>query len=261
LWNVEFFYSLIKSIFQIKMYKLRLMFYFLCLLIISNVFAQKTPEIIKEKQSNASQLIVNGKPFVMLGGEPGNSATSDKFALVQNGSNVSILVDANEKSGVRLAADNLKNDLHKVAGSEVEIINKTVNVKSKLIIVGTFGSATIQDLIKKGKINRVELERKREKFLIQTVPTPFPGVDEALVIAGSDKRGTIYGIYQLSEQIGVSPWYYWADVPIRKSQNIYVKRGVYTAGEPAVEYRGIFLNDEAPSLTNWCNANFWRLQP
>src|SRR5690606_2334172 len=81
-------------------------------------------------------------------------------------------------------------------------------------------------------------------------------IDEALVIAGSDKRGTIYGIYELSRQIGVSPWYYWADVPARKSKNIYIKRGIYTAGEPAVEYRGIFINDEEPALGNWVRATF-----
>lgn len=74
-----------------------------------------------------------------------------------------------------------------------------------------------------------------------------------MVIIGSDRRGTIYGIYELSEQMGVSPWYWWADVPIRKQQNVYVKPGQYTDGEPAVTYRGIFLNDEAPCLTGWVN--------
>ena len=84
----------------------------------------------------------------------------------------------------------------------------------------------------------------------------MPDVDEALVIAGSDKRGTIYGIYELSEQIGVSPWYDWADVPVEKKTDLSIVRGNYTAGEPAVRYRGIFLNDEAPCLTGWVKHTY-----
>ena len=92
---------------------------------------------------------------------------------------------------------------------------------------------------------------KWESFLIQAVSKPLPGVASALVIAGSDKRGTIYGIYDLSEQIGVSPWYWWADVPVAHQDALFVKPGRFVEGEPAVKYRGIFLNDEAPSLSGW----------
>ncbi|HBX88136.1 MAG TPA: glycosyhydrolase, partial [Marinilabiliaceae bacterium] len=112
-------------------------------------------------------------------------------------------------------------------------------------------SRYIKELIKKGKINGEELKGKNEKYLMAVVDKPLSGVKEALVIAGSDKRGAIYGIYELSEQIGVSPWYDWADVPVVPNQNLSITRGTYTAGEPVVEYRGIFLNDEAPSLTSW----------
>jgi hypothetical protein len=81
-------------------------------------------------------------------------------------------------------------------------------------------------------------------------------VESALVIAGSDKRGTIYGIYDLSEQIGVSPWYWWADVPVAHKDAIFVRPGKYVQGEPAVKYRGIFLNDEAPSLSGWTKEKY-----
>lgn len=184
------------------------------------------------------------------------SPTSDDFTLVQNGSAVTIFVSANEKKGVKMAVENLKNDLYQVSGSRVDVQSQAQNIKSKLIIVGTLGSATIKDLIERGKFNRADLEGRHEKFLIQAIEKPFDGVEKAIVIAGSDMRGTIYGIYELSRQIGVSPWYYWADVPVRKSQNIYVKNGKYTAGEPAVRYRGIFLNDEAPALSGWSKATF-----
>ena len=86
------------------------------------------------------------------------------------------------------------------------------------------------------------------------------GVENALVIIGSDKRGTIYGIYDLSEQMGVSPWYWWGDVPVQKKTNVYVKAGKYQQGEPSVKYRGIFLNDEAPDLSNWVSEKFGKVQ-
>ena len=86
--------------------------------------------------------------------------------------------------------------------------------------------------------------------------SPCPVLTGALVIAGSDKRGTIYGIYDLSEQIGVSPWYWWADVPVAHKDALFVKPGKYVQGPPAVKYRGIFLNDEAPALTGWVSEKF-----
>lgn len=97
-----------------------------------------------------------------------------------------------------------------------------------------------QRIGKSEKIDASLLEGKNEKYLMTVVSAPLNGVDEALVIVGSDKRGTIYGIYELSEQIGVSPWYDWADVPVMFRQNLSMTRGSYTAGEPAVKYRGIF---------------------
>jgi hypothetical protein len=73
---------------------------------------------------------------------------------------------------------------------------------------------------------------------------------------GSDKRGTIYGIYELAQQLGVSPWYWWADVPVKHRASAYVLAGRYTSGEPKVKYRGIFINDEAPCLTTWVKNTY-----
>jgi hypothetical protein len=186
-----------------------------------------------------------------------NQPFENGFELVVNKSAVSIVIDKNEKQGVHIASKNLQTDFQAVTGNKVELKNQTSAHKGKMVLVGTLGSSSfLADLIKKRKIDKAELLGKREKFIIQIVVNPFPDVDEALVIAGSDMRGTIYGIYELSEQMGVSPWYYWADIPVRKSESLYVKRGKYTAGEPAVKYRGIFLNDEAPALTGWVNMTF-----
>src|SRR5207237_8232329 len=99
-----------------------------------------------------------------------------------------------------------------------------------------------------GKIDFKPISGKWESFLTQVVPQPLPGIDQALVIAGSDKRGTTYGIYDLSEQIGVSPWYWWADVPIQHRDTLFVTPGIHAQRPPRVKYRGILLNTKAPSL-------------
>ena len=111
-------------------------------------------------------------------------------------------------------------------------------------------------IAERGKLDAGAIRGRWEAFQIEVVEAPLPGVARALVIAGSDKRGTIYGIYELAEQIGVSPWYWWADVAPERRDALFVSRGRRVSGEPSVKYRGIFLNDEFPSLTNWVRAKF-----
>ncbi len=121
-----------------------------------------------------------------------------------------------------------------------------------VIIAGTIGHSTVIDkLIKSKDIDVSKVKGKWESFTSQVVKNPVPGCSKALVIAGSDPRGTIFGIYDVSEQIGVSPWYFWADTPPKKSKNLYVTSTKKVQGPPSVKYRGFFLNDEQPALTNW----------
>jgi len=181
----------------------------------------------------------------------------DVFVLTQKGLSVSIGLDSDDLPGVSHAVANLISDFEKVTEYQPVVIEDLSLAKGRMLLIGTVGSSRFIDpLIKQGKIDGQELKGKNEKYLIQTVSAPFPGVEEALVIAGSDRRGTIYGIYELSQQIGVSPWYYWADAPVKKQTDLYVKKGKYTDGEPAVRFRGIFLNDEAPALSGWANETF-----
>ena len=148
----------------------------------------------------------------------------------------------NEHSCVQRAAASLATDFEKVTGT------RPASSDNPKILIGTVGTNKQIDLwVKQGLLPN--LKGKTEKFIIKTI-------GEQLVIAGSDKRGTVYGIYELSRQIGVSPWYFWADVPIEKHADIYIKKGEYTDGEPAVRYRGLFLNDEAPCLTTWVKNTF-----
>lgn len=176
----------------------------------------------------------------------------DYFPIVANGQPIPVLVDGSDWKGVLRAVNTLKADFNRVTS-----VTPADQAAKRSIIIGTLGhSAYIDELVRQKKINKDELAGKNEKYIIQLISNPSAGIDSALVIAGSDKRGTIYGIYELSAQIGVSPWYYWADVPVEKHQNLFFKPGVYTDGEPAVKYRGIFLNDEYPALTRWTNHTF-----
>lgn len=177
------------------------------------------------------------------------TASPNAFTIVANGQSAKIHVDTADLKGVLRAAKDLGDDIRKVSSTAAEVIGSNIP-KSGSIIIGTIGNSRLIDkLIADKKINVADIKGKWESFLIQTV-------DGNLVVAGSDRRGTIYGIYDISEKIGVSPWYYWADVPVKKSNALYVKAGKYIQDPPKVQYRGIFINDESPSFTGWCRAKF-----
>jgi hypothetical protein len=126
-----------------------------------------------------------------------------------------------------------------------------------IIIAGTLGhSKIIDDLVSSGKLDADEIEDKWESFVSKVVENPIPGCPKAVVIAGSTPRGVIYGLYDISEQIGVSPWYWWADVPIRQNKNIWFLPDGKVQGPPSVKYRGFFLNDEQPGLSGWVSWNY-----
>ena len=178
------------------------------------------------------------------------------LAVAKGGQVLNIVYDAQEDEGVRIAIENLQNDIKAVTGVTPTLYTQLPTLNTPCIIVGSPKSQTIQQLMNAGKISKKYLQGKTEKYLLQVMDKPVNGVSQALVIAGSDKRGTIYGIYELSRQIGVSPWYWFADVPVTHHDNIYIKKGVYTDGEPKVAYRGIFINDEWPSFALWAIEHF-----
>ena len=153
----------------------------------------------------------------------------------------------NEPQAVQMAAASLVNDFQSVMGFR-PVLSPLSSNPSPLILIGTVGfNKQIDQWAKSGKL--ANLKGKREKFIITTI-------DNQMVIAGSDRRGTVFGIYELSRQMGVSPWYWWMDVPVQCQQYVGILPGTYTEGEPAVEFRGLFLNDEAPCLTTWVKNTF-----
>ena len=178
------------------------------------------------------------------------------FPLVATEKVATIWIDQNDFNGVLIATRNLQLDIERVTDNKSQVLHTTPAGK-EVVIIGTIGkSGLIDQLVQNKKIDVTDVIGKWETFLIQTVNNPFPDVDKALVIAGSNKRGTIFGIYELSKEIGVSPWYWWADVPPKKSDALYIKSGRYVQGEPPVKYRGIFINDEEPALGRWAVANY-----
>ena len=180
-----------------------------------------------------------------------------ELTLVANGRTAMLSVDDQDFPGVIRAAHDLQADIERVTGISPRFLAEKESAHGEVVLIGTIShSKAIDRLIGEHKLDVSSIEGKWESTLTQVVENPLPGVARALVIAGSDKRGTIFGIYDLSEQIGVSPWYWWADVPVVHADALYIAAGRFIQGEPAVKYRGIFLNDEAPALTGWVNATY-----
>lgn len=171
------------------------------------------------------------------------------FIIAENGKSAPIVVDENDWKGVHRAASDLADDVRKVTGT-ASTVHSYLPHKKGSIIVGTIGkNALIDKLIADGKLNVDSVKGKWESYVTDVV-------DGNLVIAGSDKRGTIYGIYDISNMIGVSPWYYWADVPVSPKEKLEYTNGRVVQPSPKVKYRGIFINDEWPSFGGWCVNQF-----
>ena len=185
------------------------------------------------------------------------TSAQGRFPLSVGGHTPPLLVSSADHAGVLRAARSLRGDIERVTGIAPPIALDSMPRSADVVLIGTLGHhPAIDALVRSGTLDVRSIAGRWETFLIQVVPNAFPGVRNALVIAGSDRRGTIFGIYDLSAQIGVSPWYWWADVPVVHQANLFVLPGRHTLGEPAVRYRGIFINDEAPAFAGWARAKF-----
>lgn len=177
-------------------------------------------------------------------GDPG-----EKFVISSGGHSSPIIADTTDWKGVLIAVRNLAEDIGKVTGSPSEIKSET-DPSANQIIVGTIGkSALIDSLVNSGRLNVDDISGQWEAYLTDVI-------DGNLIIAGSDKRGTIYGVYEISRQIGVSPWHFWADVPVKHKDELVYAVGRSVQPSPKVKYRGIFINDEWPSFGGWATRYF-----
>ncbi|WP_249600422.1 glycosyl hydrolase 115 family protein [Zunongwangia pacifica] len=177
-----------------------------------------------------------------------HTSAEGSFGLVTTNKTAELVLDASDFEGVAIAAKNLQKDIERVTGKLPKLrseVNKNGNV-----IIGTLGkNKMIDSLIQHTNIDVSKIRGKWEAHTIKKI-------GEDLLIIGSDKRGTIFGIYELSRQIGVSPWYWWADVPVKKAEELYIDKDGFTSTGPKVQYRGIFINDEAPALSSWVSENY-----
>ncbi|MBO4430348.1 MAG: glycosyl hydrolase 115 family protein [Bacteroidaceae bacterium] len=190
--------------------------------------------------------------FVLLLMAMNAMAQSKTFCIAKDGKTATIVVDEQDWKGVVRAANDLGDDVKKVTGVSAPLNEKgeMINDKGGCIIVGTIGkSRFIDQLVKQRKLDVSKVKGQWESFVIDVV-------DGNLVVAGSDKRGTIYGIYEISQRIGVSPWYWWADVPVQHQDEVNWTAGRFVQPSPKVKYRGIFINDEWPSFGDWATEHF-----
>ena len=183
------------------------------------------------------------------------------FQLVLEKHAAAVCVDENDFTVAKIAATNFIADVERVTGQKLELISASA-LADNVVFIGTLGhSRVIDQLVADKKINAESIRGQWESFLIATVADPLAGVKSALVIAGSDRRGTAFGVFALSEAIGVSPWYWWADVPPQHHENLVVPGGVFTQDPPAVKYRGIFINDEDYGMKPWAAKTFEPASP
>ncbi len=186
-----------------------------------------------------------------------NGDKADEFTLIGKSKKTCLYYDRQDFEVVKKVARLFSNDVRLITNQPVTIGDAEEKMASNSIIVGTLGyNKLIDKLIAKKKLDVTSLKGKWESFHMEVILNPFPGVKKALVVVGSDRRGTAYGLFSISEAIGVSPWYWWADAPVAKQKELCIKIKKMTSNEPTVKYRGVFINDEDWGLLQWAKKNF-----
>ncbi len=189
----------------------------------------------------------------MLATTPGDS----DVRLADHDSVADIYADQNDAPVVQIATRLLSEDIERVTGRKPAVKQDESSLSKTAVIIGTIGHCPVIDqLIASGKLDVSRVRGQWESFILATIDKPLPNIDRALVIVGGDRRGTAYGVFELSEQIGVSPWYWWADSTPQKQDSLAIKAGVYVVGPPSVKYRGVFINDEDWGLNPWASKTF-----
>lgn len=183
--------------------------------------------------------------FFTVGNESGSFALSEAV----------ILVDDKEEALVKRSAELLQQDICAVTGKKPAIVFSAPKEARGIILIGTLRSAYVVKLESKGKLKSSGVRDQWEAYRIQSIQN-FDGNIPALVIMGSDRRGAAFGVFEFSKQMGVSPWYWWADVPVAANPGLRVAGNINSTDAPKVKYRGIFINDEAPALSNWNREKF-----
>ncbi len=190
-------------------------------------------------------------PVSVCAHDPGRA-----LALVKAGQAAGVVVDAAADPALQHASRNFAADLERVSGKPAALLNRIADARGEIVVIGELGrSPMLDDLVARRKLKLDGLKGRWEAYRQVVVEQPWPGIARALVIVGSDRRGAVFGTYDLSARMGVSPWAWWADVPVEKKTDVFVTAGARD-DQPQVKYRGIFINDEAPALSTWAQARF-----
>ena len=186
------------------------------------------------------------------------ATASTDFPLYDGGKSCEIYVDPEDFEVVKKTATLFAEDLGRVTGKNGHVTIGDKPGKGKnIVIMGTLGhNRFIDELVKQKQLDVSAIKHGWEQYALKTIERPAKGIDRALVVVGCDRRGTAYGTFSLSEAMGVSPLYWWADVPVKRKKNVYVKALDYTSKAPSVKYRGIFINDEGWGITPWASKTF-----
>ena len=168
------------------------------------------------------------------------SIVAKEFPIFQGGEIVQIYLSSEEPSPVRVAAQHLQSDIEMVTGVTPEIIQDRERLSGNIIILSTAKNWTYTAVDK--------LEGLYESYQIAPIKSPFPRVDNALLVVGSDALGTAYGAFNISEQIGVSPLYWWCDIVPERQTEVILTNCKVTPHQPSVRYRGFFINDEEATI-------------
>ena len=181
-------------------------------------------------------------------------AQNSDFVIVSGKQKASVLVEEKEPKVVHIAVKMLVDDILAISKQQLTIGKKAAAIT---IMAGTIGqSKWIDELVSENRIIVADVKGKWETYKIQVVENPTKDIKKALVIVGSDRRATAYGLLEISRMIGVSPWEWWADVTPDKKENLVLSIETKTYGSPSVKYRGIFLNDEDWGLQPWAAKTF-----
>ncbi len=200
----------------------------------------------------ANLILVHTQPVIRT-----NLIGNDMFPIVSGKIHSEIYYDTSDYETVIITAKLLAEDIERVSGKLPKIISDKNELSEYIIIVGSVEkNVLIHSLSTTNKMDIGKINGHWEQFYMKTLNNPFPGVKKALVIAGSDRRGTAYGVFELSKAMGVSPWYWWADVTPERKTSLNLEPVDYISNVPSVKYRGIFLNDEDWGLQPWAAKTF-----
>lgn len=179
------------------------------------------------------------------------------FELFNKTKSSQILFDINDDVAVKTSISLFKDDIKNVSGNQVQTITNVNDITGNIVIVGSLdNSKIIKNLITQNLLDTLSMNGKWEKYSYQIIKNPWKRGTKAFVVFGSDKRGTAFGLLDISRQLGVSPWYWWADIPVKKLNSAYIKDIKFKSKSPDIKYRGIFLNDEDWGLLPWSKKNF-----